>query len=244
MRGLVSGTLAALAALTACEPPPPTLQEAVASVVAMPRPGVPAPLPSPVVTSRQGCLGYPLDACLASLQSSMVIDQPFVAASLAARHAVDVNGRKIGRSGVTITARLADRLDLFAIVLSLTPDDIVIAAETSLSTDPAEALTESGYDRTGMFELVERLLGNKRCPGLTPQGLYRFFENSVKPHRVFERKDQPGGLFGVHSRFSYTTGTPFCGTTFSYGQLFRWRGGHDPTSGRQLTNVIAIKMAL
>lgn len=191
--------------------------------------------------AQTGCLGYPLDACLGSLRSSLAVDESFIAGSLARRHRVDVNGRTIGSGLVSISAKLPGRLEPLLILVHLAPDDRVTAIETALLRDPMPARTETEYDETGLYQLTLRLLG-RRCPEMTPLGVFRFFENSVKPAVQRTQEDIRGGILGGHRRTDWSKPLPFCGAWFSYGGQVQWSGPLDLNFGRNITTVYTIKL--
>ena len=142
---------------------------------ARPAPGIAAnPADGP------GCLGVMAEECVRWLRATMTLDENFLAGAMARRHHTDVNGRPIGGGLVTVYAKLPGELDAFVILLHLRPDDTVRSVESNLLHNLIDAHTEQGYDQSGLYEIVSRLLG-RRCPGISKLELYRFFENSVKP---------------------------------------------------------------
>ena len=149
-----------------------------------------------------GCLGVSAAECVGWLRATMVLDERFVAASMAARHQTDVNGKPLGGGLVTVNARLPDRMDQFVILLHLRPDDTVKRVESNLLYNPIAARTEPVYDRTALYDIVWRLLG-RRCPGIKKIQLYQFFENSVKPRISQQRQDFSSGLYGLHQVMSH-----------------------------------------
>src|SRR5436309_6942247 len=88
--------------------------------------------------SASGCLGAPVGACIASLRASAALDESALAASLAQRRHLDVNGRSFG-DVVTIIARLPGQVLPVTLVLHLSPDDRVLAATGTLLRDPRRA---------------------------------------------------------------------------------------------------------
>src|SRR5438045_2461702 len=118
-----------------------------------------------------GCLGVPVQTCIASLRASMTLDEGLLAGSLAQRRWVDVNGRSLGDL-VSVIARLPRQVSPLSIVLHLSPDDRVVAASSTLLRDPRRALTEQDYAETGLYEVTMRLAGTRR-PDNTPPALYR-----------------------------------------------------------------------
>ena len=107
----------------------------------------------------------PLNDCLAWLRSTLRIDEHFLAQALTHRHQTDVNGRPLGGGLVTVNAQLPGKTDAFVILLHLRPDDTVRQADSNLLYGLVEAVTEPVYDRSGLYEIVWRLIG-RRCPGI------------------------------------------------------------------------------
>ena len=175
-----------------------------------------------------GCLGVPLMECVAWLRSTLRLDEHFLAIALARRHQTDVNGRPLSGGLVTVNAQLPGQTDAYVILLHLRPDDTVRSADSNLLYGLVEANTEPLYDRSGLYEIVWRLIG-RRCPGMTKLDLYRFFQNSVKPRIAHQRQDLSTGINGLHRVLSSSGAVPFCGgVTFSYGNRVQWRGAQNP----------------
>src|SRR5205823_12520698 len=132
------------------------------------------------------------------LKATMQLDEGFIAAAMARRRQVDVNGKPLGSNGVvSLSGKLPGRLEPMLIVLRLRPDDTVLSAEASLVQNLVAARTEADYDRSAFYDMAARLYG-RRCPGLVKLDLYRFFENAVKPRIVTERRDLSSGINGLH----------------------------------------------
>src|SRR5271154_1159985 len=127
-----------------------------------------------------GCLGVAAEECVRWLRATMVVDENFLANSMAHRHDADVTGRPRGGGLVTVYAKLPGQLDAFVILLHLRADDTVQSVESNLLVNLLAAQTEEVYDQSRLYDIVWRLLG-RRCPGITKIDLYRFFDNSVKP---------------------------------------------------------------
>src|SRR5689334_10502086 len=79
-----------------------------------------------------GCLGVPAEPCVRWLQATMRLDEGLIAAALARRHRVDVNGRRLGPSLVSLSGRLPDRTETLVLLVRLNPDDTVAGVESSL----------------------------------------------------------------------------------------------------------------
>jgi hypothetical protein len=179
--------------------------------------------------------------CVRWLRATMILDESFVAASMAARHQTDVNGKPLGGGLVTVTGRLPGRVEGFVILLHLRPDDTVRKVESNLLSDLIDAHTEPRYDYSGVYEIIWRLLG-RRCPGIAKIDLYRFVENSVLPRIKAERQDFAGGLFGLHRVLSRAAGVPYCGVTFGYTHRVEWQGSADPRGGRGKKSFSSIEL--
>ncbi len=188
-----------------------------------------------------GCLGVMAGECVRWLRATMNLDENFLAASLARRHQVDVNGRPLGGGLVTINGTLPGRVDQFVILLHLRPDDTVRKVESNLLINLIDARTEAVYDQSGFYEIVWRLLG-RRCAGMTKLDLYRFFENIAKPRIRQERRDFSGGLFGLHRLVSQAGGMPYCGVGFGYTNLTEWRGSAEMAAGRNFKEFSSIEL--
>ena len=188
-----------------------------------------------------GCLGVPVDQCVAWLRATMQLDESFLADAMARRHQVDVNGRPLGGGLVTVNAKLPDRVNQFVILLHLRPDDTVGSVESNLLGDLLTARTEPVYDQSAFYDIVWRLVG-RRCAGVTKPDLYRFFENAVKPRVTQERQDFSAGLFGMHRVISHATGVPYCGISFAYTNLLEWHGGKDLRAAQKLKDFSYIEL--
>ena len=188
-----------------------------------------------------GCIGVPLDQCLTWLRATMVLNERFVAESMARRHQPDVNGRPLDGGVVAVDGLLPERPDAFVILLHLQPDDTVRSTEASLLHNPITARTEAVYDSTALYPLAWRLLG-RRCPSLGKLELYRFFENQVKPRIAHRRIDFSSGLSGLHRIYSYAAPVPFCGVHFSFTNRLEWRGAHDPEAAAKKTQFSSFEL--
>jgi hypothetical protein len=189
-----------------------------------------------------GCLGVAVEVCVGWLRATMKVDERFLAPSMARRHQTDVNGRPLGGGLVTVNAELPGHNDVFVILLHLRPDDTVRGVDSNLLYGLVAATTAAEYDRSGLYEVVRRVLG-RRCPGLAKSDLYRFFENSVKPRIAHQRQDLSSGLNGLHRILSYSGGVPFCGgITFSYTNKLEWRGGESPQAAAKRTQFSYIEL--
>src|SRR5438270_3796090 len=162
-----------------------------------------------------GCLGVTAEICVRWLQATMALDEGFIAAAMARRHRVDVNGRPLDGGLITLTGRVPGRLEPIVLLVHLRPDDTVRSVEASLPANLIMARTEDVYDQSGLYEIVARLLG-RRCPGLARLDLYRFFENIVKPRLVARRQDVSAGLFGLHKLTSRAADLSYCRSSVTF----------------------------
>jgi hypothetical protein len=188
-----------------------------------------------------GCLGVMAEECVRWLRATMTLNESFLAAAMARRHQVDVNGKPLGGGLVAVTGRLPGRVEGFVILLHLRPDDTVRSAESNLLADLRDAHTEMRYDYSGLYEIVWRLVG-RRCPGIAKLELYRFVENSVLPRIKEDRQDLASGLFGLHRVLSHAAGVPYCGVTFGYTHLVEWHGSADLPAGRRKKSISSIEL--
>ena len=189
-----------------------------------------------------GCVGVGVAECLASLRASMRVDENFLAASLARRQQLDVNGRPLGGGLVTVNAKLPDRVDEFIILLHLAPGERVRSVESNVLLNLLEARTEPVYDASAVFDILSRLLG-RRCPGLERLALYRFFENLVKPRITRQQEDLSTGLDALHRILSHAAGVPLCGgVTLAYTSLLEWRGGKNPEAAARRKEFSSIEL--
>jgi hypothetical protein len=198
--------------------------------------------PVPNLAQGPGCLGVPTQSCVDWLRATMRLDEGFVAAAMARRHRVDVNGRPLGGSGImSLSGRLPGQIETTLVVLRVAPDDTVSGVEARLLRNLAAAQTEDEYDRSGLYELTARLLG-RRCPSLAKLELYRFFENSVKPRIVTERQDLSSGLQGLHRLQLHSPPLAYCNASFTYAQQIEWRGAADPLAAANVTGHASIAL--
>ena len=198
--------------------------------------------PLPNFAQGPGCLGVSVDTSVGWLRSTKTQDEGFIAAALARRHRVDVNGRPLGGSGlVSLTGKLPGRLEPMLVLLRVAPDDSVTSAEASLLQNLMAAQTEQDYDNSALYDMAARLYG-RRCPGLAKLELYRFFHNSVKPRIVSERRDLSTGINGLHRLTLHANGLPYCGAQFGYTQQIEWRGSANPESGQNIVGAASITL--
>lgn len=193
-----------------------------------------------------GCVGVALSDCLAWLRATMQLDESGLAGSLARRRQTDVNGRPLGGGLVTVGAKLRGEVpgqtDVFTILLHLRPDDTVIGADANLAAGLAGADTEAQYDKSGLYQLLWRLVG-RHCPALTKLETYRLFQNQVKPRIADQRQDLSSGLDGLHRILSHTPPVPFCGgVTLSYTSRVEWRGGQNPAAAAKVDRFAYIEL--
>jgi len=198
--------------------------------------------PAPNLAHGPGCIGVPVESCVGWLKATMTLDEGFIAAALARRRRVDVNGRPLGGEGlVSLTGKLPGRLEPMLVLLRVAPDDTVTSAEVNLLQNLMAAQTEQDYDNSALYEVAARLYG-RRCPGLAKLELYRFFHNSVKPRIVSERRDLSTGLNGLHRLTLHADGMSYCGAQFGYTQQIEWRGSATPESGQNIAGSASITL--
>ena len=188
-----------------------------------------------------GCVGVTVEVCVGWLRATMTLDENFLAQAMARRHQVDVNGRPLGDGLVVVNGKLPERPEQFVILLHLRPDDIVRRVESNLTMNLIDARTEPDYDRSGLYQIVWRVLG-RRCSGLDKLDLYRFFENAVKPRIRQRQHDLSSGLWGLHRVESQAAGVSYCGVTFGYTSLTEWRGSAEMKAGRNFKEFSYIAM--
>lgn len=196
---------------------------------------------TPNLAEGPGCLGVPVAACVKWLQSTMKLDEGFIAAAMARRQRVDVNGKPLGGDLMTLSGKLPGHLEPMLMVLHIAPDDTVKSAEASLLQNLVAARTEQDYDRSALYDIAARLLG-RRCPGLAKLDLYRFFENTVKPRIATQRRDVSAGLNGLHRLIMQSAALPYCSASFTYKQQIEWHGSAEPVAGRNVTGHAAIEL--
>lgn len=162
----------------------------------------------------------------------MRLDEGLLAAAMARRHRIDVNGRPLAGGGlVTLDARLPGHGENFVWLLRLNPDDTVASVESNLLGDLVPAKTEYAYDQTALYDIVSRILGH-RCAGLTRLALYQFIENAVKPRLAAQRQDLSSGLLGRHRVTARAADVPYCGARFTYTSHVEWTGAKAMEAGR------------
>ncbi|MBV9858758.1 MAG: hypothetical protein JO038_01430 [Alphaproteobacteria bacterium] len=195
--------------------------------------------PAPAPEARAGCVGTALGACIVSLGAALSFDPNLLASQVARRNETDVNGRPISRT-ISLYAKVPGHLDGSEILLHLAapaPNDTIARVAASLPADPIFARSEEEYDRTLLFPLMKALLGN-RCLELDRIALYRFFENSVKPRIVSEKKLAKQGLFKRSQEFAHADKLAYCGASFSYTRTAQWNGDLNDDTQRGLKRTI------
>ncbi|MBV9861884.1 MAG: hypothetical protein JO267_07025 [Alphaproteobacteria bacterium] len=215
----------------------------LAACAARPPAGPATATASMAAVGGQGCLGREIEACAASLGQSLTIDRNLLAAALARRDRVDANGKPLGPPLVALAGNLPGRQERLVIVLHAAPDGTVAGAESSLFGDPSLARTEQDYDRTGLYEALLRLRPSG-CPDLDRIATYRFFENSVKPKIVSDKKLEANATAaaGHNTMTSHAAGVPYCGATFSFIRLVKWEGSPDLARAHSFTTFATIRL--
>lgn len=178
--------------------------------------------------AHAGCYHTDLRVCMISLGAVFWFDMGTVAARIAKRNELDVNGRTAHRK-ITIDARLPGHTEAIGIGLTLAspaPNDRVEKIEFDLPSDPELAHTASEYDSTYLYDVVSAVLGS-HCPGLDRLALYRFYENSIKPREVVKTNTQKYGIFHYTRQSIDTEPTPFCGAMFSLHSSTEFNGTPD-----------------
>ncbi len=115
----------------------------------------------------------------------------------------------------------------------------MVKIAVNLPEDPDLAHTASEYDNTLMYDVVSVVLGNK-CPGLDKLALYRFYENSIKPHEVVKTEVHKDGAFSRTKETVDTGKLPFCGAMFSLHRAAEWTGLPDLLRSRGKGALVSI----
>lgn len=180
----------------------------------------------PVFAQQQGgCIGKALDTCLKNLHVGFHFDQfNHLAEDIRRNEAVDVNGHRLNQNpGLVISGNLVGFGKISqsgSVFLRYTQDKIVSSIEVSLPSDPALANTTEEYAKSGLYEGIVLLMGSE-CSAINRMEVYKFFQNTVKPHIINEGKKTEFHDTGVET--SYTKEArdiPFCGKKFSYANQF------------------------
>lgn len=175
--------------------------------------------------AHAGCYHTDLRACMISLGTALWFDMPTVAAQIAKRNELDVNGRTAHRK-ITINARLPGQADMIGITLTLaspSPNDRVEKIALYLQGDLEEAHTVSEYDSLRFYDAVSVVLGS-HCPGLDRLALYRFYENGIKPREIVKADVQKYGIFHYTRQTVDTEPVQFCGAMFSLHAVSEYNG--------------------
>lgn len=186
----------------------------------------PAPAISPE-DAHAGCVRTDLRRCVISLGSAFWFQMELVAAQIARRNELDVNGKPaLERRRIVVAARLPNDQTMFGLTLTLppqAPNDEVAKVTLMPPRDPDLAHTASEYDRTLLYDVVSVVLGN-RCPSLDKMALYRFYENSIKPLETPKIETRTEGQYHwLRSRVDVGP-LPFCGAMFSIHRDADWIG--------------------
>jgi hypothetical protein len=193
--------------------------------------------------AHAGCYKTDLRVCMVSLGTAFWFDMSVVAAQIAKRNELDVNGRTAHRK-ITIDARLPGHAEVIGITLTLaspSPNDRVEKIEFDLPGDPELAHTASEYDSTRLYDVVSVVLGN-RCPGLDRMALYRFYENVIKPRENTKVAVQRYGIFRYTKEAIDTEPAPFCGAMFSLHSRSEFSGVPDmPNRNPKTLSLITIE---
>jgi hypothetical protein len=181
-----------------------------------------------VEEAHAGCYHTDLRVCMISLGTVFWFDMTTVAARIAKRNELDVNGKTAHRR-ITIDARLPARTEVVGFTLTLAspaPNDRVEKIELDLPGDPELAHTASEYDATMLYDAVSVILGS-HCPALDRLALYRFYENSIKPAEIVKSETQKFGIFHYTREHIDTQPMLFCGAMFSLHSASEFNGTPD-----------------
>jgi hypothetical protein len=104
---------------------------------------------------------------------------------------------------------------LLFVAITFDPESkLVTKVEARLAGDPGFARTEIEYDRTGLFDVAQMIVGGG-CSSLSRVGLYQFFENQVKPKISRSEKQVEIDEVGARSHyFSHANGLSYCDHAF------------------------------
>jgi hypothetical protein len=202
--------------------------------------GIPTATSGPNTSSLErakpgGCINKELDGCISNLQAGFrILRKDDIAAQIKRNEEADVNGNRVRKQRRLSIAGNLDGwpalTDLQSVELEYTPQRVVEYAEISLLGDPSMANTTDEYTKTGIYEGMLLLLGSD-CQTIERADVYKFFQNSVKPKIVRERKKTELHDTSAETQyFQKAIDIPFCGRKFGYTNIF----GHD-------TNYITIE---
>jgi hypothetical protein len=168
-----------------------------------------------------GCLERDIHICIDYLKTRLAADDwKSVDSQLESMNTLDVNGKRIGGSEVMIDAKLPGFERGVTIWVTFAKNGLVKKVRSGLLSDPGNAQTRDDYDKTGLFEITNAVIGPD-CPSLERLHLYQFFENTVK-HHWRQKGDSTDftdtDVSTTHGR--HADDIPFCGKRFSYDQSF------------------------
>jgi hypothetical protein len=185
--------------------------------------------------AHAGCIHKDLRPCMITLGAALYFDMNLAAKQIALRNELDVNGKTAHRT-IVIDASAPGHHEPIGIILTLAspvPNDTVVKAEIWLPVDPDTAHTQSDYDKTYLYDVVAPLLG-QNCPGLDRLGLYRFYENSLKPREIVKTELFKRGIFTHTVKTVDTEKVAFCGVMFSVHKRGEWDGPPENPASRSL----------
>jgi hypothetical protein len=196
-----------------------------------------------------GCLGKEIHLCVQN-----AIERGFdayksgntdVDSQIASNEKVDVNGRKIRTAppGIYLSGTVRGLSGVQSLHATYDRSMNVTEASFTLSGDPSFARTLPDYAHTGMFFAFALMLGD-RCPtSMSPQKVYRFFENQVKPAIVTDKQEARMDETGtVTNQYSHTSEpVRFCGAKVTYSNLLSHESAavtvENPTGIGRITEV-------
>lgn len=169
------------------------------------------------------CLGHPYAECISFLKSTLNVDDSEVAHTIADLNKVDVNGKRLRQTAtLLLTFQYPGKLSTQLVNLTLDAQNRVESMDASLASDPGAANTADEYDESGLLTVFRTALPDACWQG-DKGALYRFFQNTVKPKIVHEKKTSSVSEVGARSSSSTNTpNIPFCGIKMSYGTLVAW----------------------
>jgi hypothetical protein len=181
-----------------------------------PSDGVAAETAPPPPMTRHGCIGAKLDACISELRSAIQFDEKSWQREIERRDEIDVSGKPLaGHEFLTVSGTIPGlSLGHTQLNLTLSSSDVVQSIMAWLPSSPFMAHTESEYDDTGLYEVASLIYGDQ-CSTFNRLGIYRFFNDKVRPMVIHEPTQYNAfGAGKTNSQHAYNMG--YCGRSFEY----------------------------
>lgn len=165
-----------------------------------------------------GCVGQDKLTCAAAIAFVVPIADDIRFGSLFPEPEVDVNGRDTNGTRVRLVAFDASGQSTKKLSFQLRLDRAGVISEVLvfLPEDPMFARTPQQYEETRLYEAVLSSTARTVCPAATPQSIWQWFENTVKPSAKFSPREFTSTLTSVSASQTRSAEAKWCGRSFRF----------------------------